>query len=186
MSPNGSNGSDGTAAEYTKNLFTASLSSLPTSSTASSVSSAQFHPLALVGGFNTSSLGLTPNETRGWKILYKIRSFLLFPFPVTWQKNPKIVEHLNFDKNKKRNVRWTRRLSKSFKNQEYLKKAAVISSCINVTITISKKYWNRKCKYATVFLLEQWTFSKSKFNKQMSEITEEPSFLSSLSLLLGD
>ena len=65
MSPNGSNGSDGTAAEYTKNLFTASLSSLPTSSTASSVSSAQFHPLALVGGFNTSSLGLTPNETRG-------------------------------------------------------------------------------------------------------------------------
>lgn len=62
MSPNGSNGSDGT--EYTKNLFTASLSSLPTSSTQSS---AQFHPLALVGGFNTPSLGLTvtPNETRG-------------------------------------------------------------------------------------------------------------------------
>lgn len=64
MSPNGSNGSDGTAAEYTKNLFTASLSSLPTSSTVP-VSSAQFHPLAsLVGGFNPASL-LTPNETRG-------------------------------------------------------------------------------------------------------------------------
>ena len=62
MSPNGSNGSDGT--EYTKNLFTASLSSLPTSS-AVPQSSAQFHPLALVGGFNAPSLGLTPNETRG-------------------------------------------------------------------------------------------------------------------------
>merc|ERR1712223_679713 len=76
LSPNGSNGSDGN--EYTKNLFTASLSSLSSSvpssvhsqvTAAAAAAAMQFHPLALMaGGLNARSLGFPrpqPNETLG-------------------------------------------------------------------------------------------------------------------------
>merc|ERR1711953_155395 len=76
LSPTGSNGSNGN--DYTKNLFTASLASLPTSTSSSTTSNAaaaaaaaamQFHPLALMaGGLNARSLGFPrpqPNETLG-------------------------------------------------------------------------------------------------------------------------
>ena len=63
LSPNGSNGSEGN--EYTKNLFTASIS-LPASSGISGQNSANlppFHPLALAG-FNPAALNsLNSSET---------------------------------------------------------------------------------------------------------------------------
>ena len=124
LSPTGSNGSNGN--DYTKNLFTASLASLPTSlaslptptSSSPSTGSMQFHPLALVaGGFNARSLGLPrPNEIQ-WKLFTKKRKFAFFPwkqwniglkisvrpplltsFPVTDVKTEKKMYGFNYDR----------------------------------------------------------------------------------------